>query len=84
MAKSKPLVNIIRADRLLDCTGGAVKKNMAVVVEGGLIKDILPRGHLELPEGHRYEVLDFASATLLPGLIDCHTHTNFSAERSKR
>ena len=80
MAKSKPLVNIIRADRLLDCTGGAVKKNMAVVVEGGLIKDILPRGHLELPEGDRYEVLDFASATLLPGLIDCHTHTNFSAD----
>ena len=80
MVKSNPGSKIINADRLLDCTGGAVKKNMAVVVEGGVIKNILPREHLELPEGERYEVLDFAGATLLPGLIDCHTHTNFSAD----
>ena len=27
-------------------------------------------------------VLDFPGATLMPGLIDCHTHTNMPGNRS--
>jgi imidazolonepropionase-like amidohydrolase len=53
---------------------------MAVLVEGPAIKAVGPAHELRLPEGAGGEVLDFPDATLLPGLIDCHTHTNMPGD----
>ena len=59
-----------RADRLLDGTGGPVLSPGMVVVEGDRI--IAVGSDLGVPAGAR--VVDLGDATLLPGLIDLHTH----------
>ncbi len=79
MVTSRTQVKILQADRLIDGRGGPVMENAAVVVEGNLIKSIVPREQLVIPEGAGWEVMDFPGKTLLPGLIDCHTHTNMPA-----
>ena len=68
---------IIQADKLIDGLGGLPQTDMALVVEGGVISSVLPAAQLEnlMDSSH---VLRFPGATLLPGLIDCHTHTNMA------
>ena len=70
---------IIRADRFIDGRGGPVAEDIAVVVSGGRIKEVVPKEQLNIPEGATHEIHEFPGATLLPGLIDCHTHTNMPA-----
>ena len=68
---------IIQADRLIDGLGGPPQTGMALVVEGGVISSIVPAANLEY-DADSSQVLHFPGATLLPGLIDCHTHTNMA------
>lgn len=63
-------VTVLRAARLIDGRGGAVLAPVAVRVEGDRITAVAER--LELPQ--RATLVDLGSATLLPGLIDLHTH----------
>ena len=67
---------IIKVGRLWDGLGGSPQEAMAVVVGGGRIALVARQAELSLSEDPGVEVLDFGDATLLPGLIDCHTHTN--------
>jgi imidazolonepropionase-like amidohydrolase len=60
----------IKAARLIDGSGGAPITNPVVLIEGDRI--IAVGSGLAIPAGAR--VIDLGSATLLPGLIDCHTH----------
>ncbi len=72
---------VIRNVRLFD--GVAVHDAMTVVVEGGTIAAIGPapsdgsggatRERVVIPDGA--EIIDGAGKTLMPGLIDAHTHT---------
>jgi imidazolonepropionase-like amidohydrolase len=66
----------IRAGRLIDPDAGTVSTRQLILIEGTTIKAVGP--DLVVPEGA--EVLDLSSATVLPGLFDCHTHlcTNMS------
>ena len=73
---------VVKAARLIDCTDGSTRENMAVVVENGRIARVSPQHELAFPEGARPEVHDFGDASLLPGLIDCHTHTNMRGDGS--
>jgi imidazolonepropionase-like amidohydrolase len=61
---------VIKAARLIDGRGGAPLAPAMVRVEGDRIAEVGPR--LAVPAGAR--VLDLGQATLLPGLIDLHTH----------
>lgn len=61
---------LIRADRLLDPTTGVVDRKIEILVEGNRISAV--GTGLKAPAGA--EVIDLADLTLLPGLIDSHTH----------
>ena len=71
---------VIQAARLVDGRDGTAEEQMAVVLEGHLISRVCPRHQLSLPEGSAAECLDFPEATILPGLIDVHSHTNFPGD----
>ncbi len=61
---------VLKAARLIDGKGGAPRAPAMVLVEGDRIAAVGPA--VEVPAGAR--VLDLGGATLLPGLIDLHTH----------
>ncbi len=52
-----------------------------IVCEDGLIKDILPNNFLS--KFSSAEKIELKNKVILPGLIDCHTHTAFAGSRSK-
>jgi imidazolonepropionase-like amidohydrolase len=65
-----PPTVVVRAARLIDGRGGAPTTPAVVVIRGDRI-DAVGSG-LAIPPGAR--VIDLGTATLLPGLIDLHTH----------
>ena len=69
-AAPAPTVTIVKAARLLDGRGGPPIAPAMVRVEGERITAV--GTSLAVPAGAR--VIDLGTATLLPGLIDLHTH----------
>ncbi|MGH9944452.1 MAG: amidohydrolase family protein, partial [Pyrinomonadaceae bacterium] len=60
----------VRAARMIDPRAGNVVNNPVVLIEGEKI--VAVGANLPLPAG--VQVIDLGGATLMPGLIDCHTH----------
>jgi len=73
-AQSPAPITLVKAGRLLDPRTGNVLSPAAVLIENGKIKEVgLPsRVQAHAPAG--VKTIDLGSATLLPGLIDSHTH----------
>jgi imidazolonepropionase-like amidohydrolase len=69
----------VRAGWLFDGTEDSARPERVIVIEGDRIKAVGAASEIEVPEGAR--VLDLSSATVLPGLIDCHTHLSGRADR---
>jgi imidazolonepropionase-like amidohydrolase len=63
-------VIILKAARLIDGTGAPTLSPAMIRVEGDRIIEV--GSHLGIPAGAR--IIDLGDATLLPGLIDLHTH----------
>jgi imidazolonepropionase-like amidohydrolase len=78
-AGTPPKTTYIMAGRLFDSTGDRVKESMVIVVEGERIKQVGSAGSVKVPAGA--DVIDLSHATVLPGLIDCHTHLGSRADR---
>ena len=71
---------LIRPGRLFDGGGTPAVDGMAVLVRGERIEAVGPLGEVRFPDGADGEVLELPEATLMPGLIDCHTHTNMPGD----
>ena len=55
-------------------------ENHSLIIEEGLIKDIIPNSSTKISSGDK--VIDVKDKVVLPGLIECHTHTAFAGSRS--
>lgn len=52
----------------------------SIVIEDDLIKDILPTSSLDKNKFDK--IIDVTGKTVLPGLVECHTHTAFAGSRA--
>ena len=71
---------LIKAGKLIDVRSGRVLTDQAILIEGDRIKQVGPAQSIQAPAGAR--VIDLSNATVLPGLIDCHTHLTFDPSHS--
>src|SRR6267143_2029395 len=65
-----PEVTVIRAGKLVNVDAGRVLTNQMILVRAGKIEAV--GENLAIPAGA--SVIDLSKMTVLPGLIDCHTH----------
>jgi len=67
---------LIKAGRLIDGRGGPPIPDGAVLIQGDQIIAAGPVGEVVAPEGATVETYDYPGKTVMPGMIDCHTHHN--------
>ena len=60
----------IRAGKFIDVAAGRTLTDQTILVRGGKIVAVGSR--IEIPAGA--ELIDLSGMTVLPGLVDCHTH----------
>ncbi|MGE0237880.1 MAG: amidohydrolase family protein, partial [Parvibaculaceae bacterium] len=79
MSAREPRPVVLRAARLFDGTGAPVIDNAAVVIGGRHILAAGRASDIAVPDGA--EVIELPGHTLMPGLIDAHTHLSQAGER---
>ncbi|UMR28733.1 amidohydrolase family protein [Massilia sp. MB5] len=77
IAAAEQKVVAIRAGKLIDVEKGAVLRDQIIIVTGERISAVGPSASTRIPAGA--EVVDLSSQTVLPGLIDMHTHLTSDA-----
>jgi imidazolonepropionase-like amidohydrolase len=70
ISRGQNQIKIIKAGSVIDVVSGTVLKNQIILINNDTIAGIGP----SLPIPANAEIIDLSQATLLPGLIDCHTH----------
>ncbi len=70
-------INYKRGNNLSDI---AALENHSIIIEDGIIKDIIPDSSINHINAELK--LNFNGKIILPGLIDCHTHTVFAGSRA--
>jgi len=77
--QEKLSVTGVKAGRLLDVVSGKVLEKQVIIIEGEKIKSVGSESSIAIPSGA--SIIDLSDATVLPGLIDCHTHIVMQLER---
>src|SRR5438132_2427529 len=69
-------ITVIKAGTLIDGRSSEVRRNQTIVIRGNRIESV--GGDIAAPAGAR--VIDLSNMTVLPGLIDTHTHIFLQGE----
>src|SRR6185369_6638963 len=76
-AQQEP-VTVIRAGSLIDGRSNTARSNQLIVIRGNKIESVGDASSAKAPAGAK--VIDLSSKTVLPGLIDTHTHLFLQGE----
>ena len=71
---SKTQSTVLKAGHLLDVRTGTSLDNAALWIEGERIKEVGTSAEITGHAPKDSKLIDLGRATLLPGLVDCHTH----------
>lgn len=69
-----PAVTVIKASRMLDVKAGGYRPNHALLVADGRITQAGPASDIASKAPAGATTIDLGTATMMPGLIDCHAH----------
>lgn len=76
-----PTPKLIRAGRLLDVRSGKYVSDQGILTAGERIQEVGPWEQARVHAPKDAIVIDLSGATVLPGLIDCHSHLLVSMPR---
>ena len=75
---SPGVVTVIRAGTLIDPLANQPKRDQVIIIRGNRIESVGSASSVQVPAGAT--VIDLSQATVLPGLIDSHTHIFLQGE----
>lgn len=73
---NSPTYTLLTADRVIDAKGGPPIERGAVLTLGSEIVAIGSAHEISAPDGASVERHHYPGASILPGMVDCHTHNN--------
>ncbi len=73
-ARERTASLLVKAAKVLDVRKGSYLVDGAIWIEGERIKEVGPAAEVQRRAPMNIRVIDLGGATILPGLIDCHTH----------
>ena len=80
MAENADGYTLFKAKSLIDGRGGPPIQDGAVLVQGSTIRQVGAAKDVVPPEGAQVEIYDYSDKTVMPGMVDCHTHNNGFAD----
>jgi imidazolonepropionase-like amidohydrolase len=82
-SQSAPPVQVaVRAGHMFDSKTARMLSNQVILIQGDRIVEAGPEDRVKIPDGAK--VIDLSQATVLPGLIDAHTHMYDSLSNGAR
>ena len=77
VSTQSPSTKVVYAGRLIDGTSNTIRTNVSIVIESDRIREVRD-GRIAMAGA---ELIDLGDSTVMPGLIDCHTHLTMQIGR---